>query len=169
MDFFFFFNQLQVHEKSSLGGLVSLNGKTLKRQVTKSCHCPASWHKINGSSAACFKYPGAYFAPVMLVSVNYKLSLFNAHATILIFHTLENVNKLCINQQPLFVDFMGRKTPSLAKIEKLFRSKASAAAICPLMCLCCVLIYSAYRLCVRFCLLRRNSTLCHWHQSGFTL
>ena len=32
----------------------------------------------------------------MLVSVYYKLSLFNAHAMILIFM---NVNKLCLNQE----------------------------------------------------------------------
>ena len=34
----------------------------------------------------------------MLVSVYYKLNLFNAHAMILIFHIFMNVNKLCLNQ-----------------------------------------------------------------------
>ena len=34
----------------------------------------------------------------MLVRVCYKLSLFNAHATILIFHIFKNVNRLYLNQ-----------------------------------------------------------------------
>ena len=34
----------------------------------------------------------------MLVSIYYKLSLFNAHTVISIFHILMNVNKLCLNQ-----------------------------------------------------------------------
>ena len=35
----------------------------------------------------------------MLVSVYYKLSLFDAHAMILIFHIFMTVNKLCLNQE----------------------------------------------------------------------
>ena len=34
----------------------------------------------------------------MLVSIYYKISLFNAHTMILIFHIFMNVNKLCLNQ-----------------------------------------------------------------------
>ena len=34
----------------------------------------------------------------MLVSIYYKLSLFNAHTMILIYHIFINVNKLCLNQ-----------------------------------------------------------------------
>ena len=37
----------------------------------------------------------------MLVSVYYKLSLFNAHAMILIVHIFMNVNKLCLNQMEI--------------------------------------------------------------------
>ena len=35
----------------------------------------------------------------MLVSIYYQLSLFNAHAVILIVHIFMNVNKLCLNKQ----------------------------------------------------------------------
>ena len=35
----------------------------------------------------------------MLVSIYYKLSLFNAHTVILIVHILMNVNKLWFNQR----------------------------------------------------------------------
>ena len=34
----------------------------------------------------------------MPVSIYYKLSLFNAHAMILIFHIFMNVNTFCLNQ-----------------------------------------------------------------------
>ena len=39
----------------------------------------------------------------MFVSIYYKPSLFNAHTMILIVHIFMNVNKLCLNQQCLFV------------------------------------------------------------------
>ena len=35
----------------------------------------------------------------MFVSIYYKPSLFNTHATILIVHIFMNVNKLCLNQE----------------------------------------------------------------------
>ena len=39
----------------------------------------------------------------MLVSVYYKLSLFNALAMIVIFHIFMNVNKLCLNQTAIII------------------------------------------------------------------